>query len=48
LFSCFSLLSLAHRHHVTDQEDLPAMASPLDHLAQLLNATLDAQHHRKG
>ncbi|KAH6641560.1 CAS/CSE protein [Chaetomium tenue] len=23
------------------------MASPLDHLAQLLNATLDAQHHRK-
>ena len=24
------------------------MASTLDHLAQLLNATLDAQHHRKG
>ncbi len=24
------------------------MAATLDHLAQLLNATLDAQHHRKG
>jgi len=49
LVFCFrSRLSKVAITTTLPRKGLPIMASTLDHLAQLLNATLDAQHHRKG